>query len=332
MLLCFFKWPWCFTLPPAPRLLRRDSSIWKKCLTVFEPTDHRRQNAHDVWSCRKNTSLASLLWLFKLTSWIQPTIKKEAMFPIKETLSSLSSYFVASLPFISSMAASAASSKVSAARRASKQPGKSAPRIYRKWKLSSWKWKLHIKATWKISSKKLQKMKVVLWKQAAPPGVNFQKVKGFMWEQALESESLLTNPNSNKNDEIFAYHHSPSSRSPQLSPRDNKLDQLRLSQPAGTSSVPELDPRICIKLAQLARLHPLHNCHRFNNYLWNFLQYYLHINAVLIITRRLMSPVNTTALCPFPGSILCRRPPPNTPWTLSLPAFKYLCCYIRCDV
>ena len=153
-----------------------------------------------------------------------------------------------------------------------------------------------------------------------------------MWKQALESESLLTNPNSNKNDEIVAYHHSPSSRSPQLSPRDNKLDQLRLSQPAGTSSVPELDPRICIKLAQLARLHPLHNCHRFNNYLWNFLQYYLHINAVLIITRRLMSPVNTTALCPFPGSILCRRPPPNTPWTLSLQAFKYLCCYIRFDV
>ena len=260
------------------------------------------------------------------------------MFLIKETLSSPRSYFVASLPFISSMAASAASSKVSAARRASKQPGKSAPRIYRKWKLSSWKWKLHIKATWKISSKKLQKMKVVLWKQASPPGVNFQKVKGFMWEQALESESLLTNPNSNKNDEIVAYHHSPSSRSPQLSPRDNKLDQLRLSQPAGTSSVPELDPRLCIKLAQLARLHPhcqLHhhgNFRRFNNYLWNYLQFYLHTNAVLIITRSTMPPVNMTALCPFPGSILCRRPPPNTPWTLSLQAFKYLCCYIRCDV
>ena len=242
MLLCFFKWPWCFTLPPAPRLLRRDSSIWKKCLTVLETTDHRRQNDHDVWLCRKNKSLASLLWQFKLTSWIQPTIIKEAMLLIKETLSSPWSYFVASLPFISSMAASAASSKVSAARRASKQPGKSAPRIYRKWKLSSCK-----------------------WKRAAPQGVIFQKVKVLMWKQALESESLLANPSSSKNGEIVAYHHSPSSRSPQLSPRDNKLDQLRPSQPAGTSSVPELDPRLWIKLAHLARLHPHCQLHHHRN-------------------------------------------------------------------
>ena len=57
---------------------------------------------------------------------------------------------------------------------------KSAPR---KWKLSSWKWKLPIKATWTISSN-LQKVKVVKWKKnknkwkrAAPQGVNFQKWK-----------------------------------------------------------------------------------------------------------------------------------------------------------
>ena len=185
MLLCFFKWPWCFTLPPAPRLLRRDSSIWKKCLTVFEPTDHRRQNDHDVWSCRKNKSLASLLWLFKLTSWIQLTIIKEAMFLIKETLSSPWSYFVASLPFISSMAASAASSKVSAARRASKQPGKSAPRIYRKWKLSSRKWKLHIKATLKISFQNLQKVKVVKLKVNAAYQSNLEN----QFQEFTKSES-----------------------------------------------------------------------------------------------------------------------------------------------